>query len=294
MKFLLVKINNPSTGKLHPPSKTIPITISTFIKMSLTKKSSSLFVNIFGRIWAFWGLLSFVSTFLIFFLPTMGSHLFKDYKKGQAYFITVSRWWMRFWLFLIGCPLKVYGREHFIKNETYVITYNHNAMLDVPLSAPFVPGANKTIAKSSFAKVPIFGWFYARGSVLVNRNDERSRLKSFELMKSVLDSGIHVCIYPEGTRNRTTATMKPFYEGAFKLAVASAKNVIPCVIVGTKKAMPISKPFFMIPAKLEMYFLPPVSSNQKNAKQLKEEVFTEMVNFYESKVGKSNIVSANT
>ena len=64
------------------------------------------------------------------------------------------------------------GKENFKKGETYVIVYNHNALIDVPLSAPFVPGGNKTIAKSSFAKLPIFGWFYKRGSVLVDRKND--------------------------------------------------------------------------------------------------------------------------
>jgi len=152
--------------------------------------------NIFARIWAVWGLISFVLTFLIIFLPSMLSHLFKDYKKGQAFFIDVSKWWMNVWLILIGCPVTVKGKENFIPNENYVVVFNHNTFLDVPLSAPYVPGANKTIAKDSFAKVPVFGWFYKRGAILVNRKKEWSRIKSYEEMKKVLAEGIHMCIYP--------------------------------------------------------------------------------------------------
>ena len=169
------------------------------------------------------------------------ANLFKDYKKGQEYFLGVARIWMRVWLFLIGCPLKIYGREHFEKDKNYVVIYNHNALLDVPLSAPFVPGANKTIAKDSFGKIPLFAQYYARGSVLVNRNSEQSRVKSFEDMKRVLKMGMHICIYPEGTRNRTDLPLKPFYDGAFKLAHDTATEVMPCVLTGTAQAMPIHK-----------------------------------------------------
>ena len=233
----------------------------------------SLFKNIFGRIWALWGLSSFVLSFLIIFIPSMLSYLFKDEVKGQNYFILVSRIWMQSWLYLIGCPVQVIGREYFQKNETYVIVYNHNAFLDVPLSAPFVPGGNKTIAKASFGKVPIFGWFYKRGGIMVDRNKENSRVKSFEEMKNSLKKGIHMCIYPEGTRNRTGNPLKPFYDGAFKLAIDAKKEIIPCVIIGTNKAMPVTKTFYLLPKKLKMIFLKPVSSDNIDTKSLNKKVF---------------------
>jgi 1-acyl-sn-glycerol-3-phosphate acyltransferase len=242
-----------------------------------TQHHYSIFANIFGRIWAVWGLISLVVTFLIIFIPSMLSYLFKDEKKGQAYFIGVSKFWMDVWLLLIGCPVKVKGKEHFAKGNNYIVVYNHNALLDVPLSAPYIPGPNKTIAKASFTKVPIFGWFYKRGSVLVDRKDDRSRVKSFEEMKKTLRAGMHMCIYPEGTRNRTDQPLKPFYDGAFKLAVESKKQVIPCVIIGTNKAMPIHKSFFLLPTPLKMIFLPPVSPEAVTAKAMKEIVYNEML-----------------
>lgn len=209
----------------------------------------------------------------------MLSYLMKN-PAGQKYFINVSKLWMNVWLFLIACPVKVKGKENFKKGESYIVVFNHNAFLDVPLSAPFVPGANKTIAKASFAKIPIFGQFYTRGSVLVDRSNERSRTKSFDLMKKVLTSGMHMCIYPEGTRNRTDQALKPFYDGAFKLSMASKKQIIPCVIWGTKKAMPISKKFYLFPTRLRMQFLPAVSPSDISVKELKEKVYTAMVEEY--------------
>ena len=236
-------------------------------------------LNIFGRIWAFWGLVSFIITFIIVFIPTMVSHLFPE-KKGQDYFIAVSRYWMSFWLKLIGCSLKVTGLENFEPGKNYVVVYNHNALLDVPLSAPFIPGGNKTIAKASFAKVPVFGLFYKRGSVLIDRKSDNSRLKSFEDMKIVLQKGMHMCLYPEGTRNRTTEPLKPFYDGAFKLAIVSKKDIIPCVLLGTKKAMPINKTFYLLPTQLQMHFLPVVSSAGVKTRELKETVFNVMQQHY--------------
>jgi 1-acyl-sn-glycerol-3-phosphate acyltransferase len=251
--------------------------MSAVSKNSLNRSSVPL--DIFARIWALWGLISFAISFLIIFLPSMIAYLVPG-KKGQSYFIAVSKVWMNIWLLLIGCPVTIRGRENFEKGKTYVVVFNHNALLDVPLSAPYVPGPNKTIAKSSFAKVPLFGWFYSKGSVLVDRKSEVSRRRSFEEMKKVLAAGMHMCLYPEGTRNRTEEPLKVFYEGAFKLAAETQKDIIPCIITGTKKAMPVHKFFYLLPKKLTMNFLPPVSSQTEAPKALRQKVFTIMYNKY--------------
>ncbi|MBL7700617.1 MAG: 1-acyl-sn-glycerol-3-phosphate acyltransferase [Ferruginibacter sp.] len=243
--------------------------------------------NIFGRLWAFWGLITFLITFLIIFPFAMLSHLMEE-TKGQKYFIAVSRLWMNVWLFLVGCPVTVTGREHFKKGNAYIVVFNHNALLDVPLSAPYVPGANKTIAKASFAKIPLFGLFYSRGSILVDRKDEKSRSKSFDAMKKVLARGMHMCIYPEGARNRTNEPIKPFYDGAFRLAVSTNTDIIPCVITGTKKAMPINKNFFLLPVKLKMQFLPAETSKDNTVTELKEKVHAEMLKEYVRELGIRN------
>jgi 1-acyl-sn-glycerol-3-phosphate acyltransferase len=113
------------------------------------RKKYNLFTLFFARIWAIWGVLTFAITFLIIFIPSMATKLVKD-PKGMWWFILVSKAWNATWLYLILSPLKVYGKEHFKKGNTYIVTANHNAMLDVPLLCPFVPGPNQTIAKDSF------------------------------------------------------------------------------------------------------------------------------------------------
>lgn len=237
--------------------------------------------EIFGRIWAVWGILSFAVTFLVIFIPSMITYLIPD-PKGSAVFIRIAKLWMDVWLRLVGCPVTIKGKENFAKGRSYIVTFNHNSLLDVPLSAPYVPGANKTIAKTSFAKVPLFGWFYRKGSVLVDRNSDASRRRSFEEMKNVLRKGMHMCIYPEGTRNRTSDPLKKFYDGAFKLAVETNTAIVPTLIFNTKKAVPVNKSFFFLPHKLEMHFLPPVEVSNQTVEQLKEKVAGIMKTYYTS------------
>ena len=237
--------------------------------------------EIFGRIWAIWGIISFALTFLVIFIPSMTTYLIPD-PKGSAVFIRIAKLWMDVWLRIVGCPVTIKGKENFEKGRSYIVTFNHNSLLDVPLSAPYVPGPNKTIAKTSFAKVPLFGWFYRKGSVLVDRNSDASRRQSFEEMKNVLKKGMHMSIYPEGTRNRTNEPLKKFYDGAFRLAVETNTAIIPTLIFNTKKAVPVNKTFFFLPHRLEMHFLSPVEVDNQTVEQLKEKVAGIMKTYYTS------------
>ena len=234
---------------------------------------------IFARIWALWALITFITTFLVAYIFSLFSYLIPGY-KGMVFFTRVGEGWISTWLFLIACPLKIKGLENFEKGKNYIVTFNHNALIDVTLSSPYIPGATKTIAKNSFAKIPFFGWYYARGSVLVDRKSDKSKVKSLEKMKKVLADGMHMCIYPEGTRNRTDKPLKAFFDGAFKLSVDTQKPIIPAIIFNTTKATPINKPFYCVPTKLEMHFLKPIAPNGLSVKELKQKVFDVMVDEY--------------
>ena len=215
------------------------------------------FAEIFGRLWAFWALICFVTTMIVFMIPFFLFCYFLPDPKNQR-FISFSRVWMGVFLNLAGCPLKIIGQENFKKGETYIVVCNHNSLIDVPVSSPGIPGGNKTIAKIEMAKIPVFNLLYKTGSVLVDRKSDSSRRESFAKMKEVLDMGLHMCIYPEGTRNKTDQPLKSFHDGAFRLAVDTGKIIIPAVIFNSKKALPPSKPFFLWPIRLSMHFLAPV------------------------------------
>ncbi len=188
---------------------------------------------------------------------------------------------MTIFFFLTGCRLKTIGLENFKKGENYIVTCNHNSLMDVPLSTPFIPGPNKTIAKAEMAKTPLFGLAYKRGSILVDRNDKNSRQNSFKKMKDVLSMGMHMCIYPEGTRNKTNLPLKEFYDGAFKLAVDTGISILPALIFNTKKVLPSDKIFFFWPSKMELHFLPPIRVTHSDSFEIiKEKVFKLMTEYY--------------
>ena len=234
--------------------------------------------NIFGRIFAAWAMLAFSITLLIFVIPIGLSVLWKEPKRSHVAYFFYSRW-LNIFLPLSGIFRKIRGKENFKKGENYIVICNHNSLLDAPISSPSIPGPNKTIAKIEMAKIPIFGIIYRRGAVLIDRNSEESRRASFVKMKEVLEQGLHMCIYPEGTRNKTREPMMRFHDGAFKLAVDTQKKIIPAVIFNTAKVMP-RKTFYYWPSRVEMHFLPPVAVAGRTVQEVKHEAFTTMRNYY--------------
>lgn len=241
----------------------------------------------FARIFALWAALVFITTMLLFFIPIYCTGLWPEPRRSHQ-LQPVFQLWMKLFFTLTGVRRKFKGRHHFQKGENYVVVCNHHSFLDPPLSSPGIPGANKTIAKIELSKIPLFGLIYKRGSVLVNRKSEESRKASFGKMKEVLDMGLHMCIYPEGTRNKTSEPLQRFHDGAFRLAIATGKPIIPALIFHSNEVLPQDKGFYFWPHKVEMHFLPPVSSHHTTVAELKEEVFNLMKNYWIQELPNTN------
>ncbi|MDQ6761345.1 MAG: 1-acyl-sn-glycerol-3-phosphate acyltransferase [Bacteroidota bacterium] len=236
--------------------------------------------DVLARIFALWAMIVFIVTMIPVVIIMWIIGLVNEPKRTRIFRIT-SKIWMQVFFFLSGCRLKVIGKEHFAKGQIYIVISNHNSLMDVPLTTPFIPGPNKTIAKVEMSKIPVFGLIYKRGSILVDRLNKNSRQQSFKLMKDVLKMEMHVCIYPEGTRNKTELPLKAFHDGAFRLAVETGTPIIPTLLFNTKKVLPPGKVFFFWPSKMELHFLSPVLINTKdNYEAIKEKIYLLMTEYY--------------
>lgn len=234
--------------------------------------------NFAGGVFALWAAVAFVGTLLIIVIPVWLVSYLPEPKRTRYAFMFFKPWLTTFFI-LTGVRRVYKGREHFARDENYVVVCNHTSFMDVPLCSPGIPSPNKTIAKVEMSRIPVFGVIYKGGSVLVDRKNARSRQASFLKMKEVLRMGMHMCIYPEGTRNKTNEPLLRFQDGAFKLAIEAGKRIIPAVILNTKKVMPTGMKFYFMPHKVEMHFLPPVDVANKTPEALKEEVYNIMYDY---------------
>jgi 1-acyl-sn-glycerol-3-phosphate acyltransferase len=133
------------------------------------------------------------------------------------------------------------------------------------------------------ARVPLFGVIYKAGSVLVDRKNDASRRESFNQMAQMLEKGLHLCLYPEGTRNKTDQPMQPFFDGAFTTAIRSQKPIMPGLIFNTKGVFPGKPLFWAWPNKVHIHFLPPIPTDglsTKDAGKLKAEVRAQMESYF--------------
>lgn len=206
-----------------------------------------------------------------------------DEPKRTIIFQSISKIWMKLFFTLSGCRLRIKGKENFIKDQNYIVVCNHNSFMDVPITTPFIPGPNKTIAKIEISRLPIFGLIYKRGSILLDRKNKDSRKESFRKMKQVLAMGLHMCIYPEGTRNKTSEPVKAFHDGAFSLAIETKKPLLPTLLFNTKKVLPPEKTFYFWPSKMEIHFLPAIYILPGDSVEtLKHKAFTLMSEYYKT------------
>jgi 1-acyl-sn-glycerol-3-phosphate acyltransferase len=97
----------------------------------------------------------------------------------------------------------------------------------------------------------------------------------------VLRDGMHMCIYPEGTRNKTSQPLKSFHNGAFRLAVDTGKSIIPALIFNTRKVLPADKAFYAMPHTVAIHFLAPVEREPgESADELRDRLHEIMSNYY--------------
>jgi 1-acyl-sn-glycerol-3-phosphate acyltransferase len=241
-----------------------------------------MFKNIFGRIFAAWMLVMFALTMLVIFIPVWIISYMPEPRRTKG-FLFFGRIWMKVYMPLIGCPVRKKGLEYFAPGQTYVVVCNHNSLIDVPVTSAEIPGINKTLAKASLGKVPLFGVLYRIGGILVDRSSEASRKQSIVEMKHALSLGIHILLYPEGTRNRTDQPLKDFYDGAFALAIDTQVPLMPSLLFHTKKILPVGKKFFAWPHRIDYHFLPPLPTTGMTRDDLpafKEKVFRLMWDYY--------------
>ncbi|MEM6623829.1 MAG: lysophospholipid acyltransferase family protein [Pseudomonadota bacterium] len=76
-------------------------------------------------------------------------------------------------------------------------------------------------------------------AVLIDRNPETRRQDPVAQMIAALDDGDSLILFPEGTRNTTSARLLPFKPGLFHLATARADiDLVPVWITNLNRVMP--------------------------------------------------------
>jgi 1-acyl-sn-glycerol-3-phosphate acyltransferase len=205
-------------------------------------------------------------------------------KKGLVQIITAYKIFAKIWFFLIGTRIKLKGKEIRDNTPSCLIVSNHGSNIDMMTVPHVCPTKLSPLAKEELKKIPMLGYMFKAVSVLVNRKNAESRRKSIEEMKSRLNQGIYIFLYPEGTRNRTKNPVKEFYDGAFKIAIEVQKPIMPLIFLNLRKLAPMGS-FLMQPGTIQAEFLEPIPTEgltEADVPMLKEKVYNIMYNYIEA------------
>lgn len=136
-----------------------------------------------------------------------------------------------------GVKVRLVGLEN-VPTQPSIIMSNHVSNLDPPVLLPSVPGTTSVMLKKSLMKIPLLGTAMRMGKyVPVARGHSREEaMKSVAAAADALRSGMHITIFPEGTRS-PDGKLLPFRKGAFYLAADTGAPMVPVVIRGTAGMM---------------------------------------------------------
>ena len=201
--------------------------------------------------------LVFFPIFLTFTLLTAIITLLFFPFKNSLWLVWIQRLWARSFFWLTFTKVEVEGAENLEPNQSYVFVSNHQSATDVWLIYGYLPVVFKWIMKYELKKIPFVGWAcLAAGHVFINRRNPRLAQQSLQEAEKVLQGGVSVVVFPEGTRSEDGNVQK-FKRGAFKIAFDLNLPLAPITLngcfdmwnkhsmyikLGTKVKMTISKP----------------------------------------------------
>lgn len=181
--------------------------------------------------------------------------------RGGNILYKICRFWADAFFFCIGIRhTNIYEEKHETHKE-YIFVSNHISYLDIPMMMKAIRHQNiRILGKAEMTKIPVFGYIYKKGAVLVNRENAKKRSESVKHLIFFLNKRISVFICPEGTFNMTRKPLKNFYHGAFRIAIETQKPIRPILFLDTYDRLNYNSIFSLNPGKCRAVYLPETST----------------------------------
>lgn len=179
----------------------------------------------------------FVGLFLVLSIPIMIVEWIigkfnMDVKSKSS--LAIVNWAFRVVRVLSGTKVIIKGLENVPTDTAVLYVGNHRSFYDIILTYPQVPRPTGYVAKREMLKVPLLSvWMKYLHCLFLDRENVKEGLKTILEAVEKAKSGISICIFPEGTRNKTADTFLPFHEGSFKIAEKAGIPIVPMTIVNS-------------------------------------------------------------
>ena len=176
----------------------------------------------------------FVIVFLIVSLPIQLAEYvigkFNPERRDRSS-LAIVNWAFRVVLFVAGTSVTVLGEENIPQDEAVLYVGNHRSYFDILLTYVRVPRPTGYMAKVEMLRYPSLStWMKYLHCIFLDRRDIKAGMKSILTAIDKVKSGISICIFPEGTRNKTDEMFLEFHDGSLKIAEKSGCPIVPISI----------------------------------------------------------------
>lgn len=147
----------------------------------------------------------------------------------------IIRWAINVCLFLSGTSVTVIGAENIPEDTAVLYVGNHRSIFDILLTYVRFPRPTGFVSKKEMHRYPLLShWMRNIHCTFLDRKDIKKGMKTILENVEKLKNGICVCVFPEGTRNKTgTDILLPFHDGSFKMAEKSGCPIVPITLNNT-------------------------------------------------------------
>lgn len=188
------------------------------------------FLTFLYRIWFY----ILVTVPIILLFPILLISILRE--QWYPFFFRLARIWGIIILYGMGFIPKIKRETKYKKGHSYMFVANHTSMTDIMLMLYVVKNPFVFVGKKELAKIPLFGFFYKRTCILVDRDNPKSRLEVFRHAQNKLNQGLSVCIFPEGgVPEDLSLVLDTFKDGAFRLAIDHQIPIAPMTFHDNKK-----------------------------------------------------------
>jgi 1-acyl-sn-glycerol-3-phosphate acyltransferase len=198
-------------------------------------------------------------------------------RRGGNMIWSMAKIWADCWYFLLGIRHENIFESAYNSSGNYIFLANHISYMDIPsIFKAIRKQPVRVLGKEEIKKIPVFGYIYSQGAVMVDRGNTERRAKSVRILKSLLKHHISVFIFPEGTFNETGKPLKTFYDGAFRIAIETQTPIKPVLFLDNYTIMNYKSLLGLKHAKSRAVFLEEISPEGYTLKQIslyKKKVF---------------------
>ena len=179
----------------------------------------------FIAVWNIWFyILGFVG--IVITLPFLFIFCVKESFYPYFYWVTRNIW-SNIIMYGMGFYPEIKFKQDIVKGKSYMLVSNHKSMIDIMLMLSLSKDPIVFVGKKELEKIPLFGYFYRRVCILVDRSSPESRKEVYTKAIKRLDTGISVCIFPEGGVPDPSVILDKFKNGAFSLAIQFQIPIVP-------------------------------------------------------------------